>query len=237
MKKSPWFPYRRKASDLMYSLDCQPGDILVRLGAATVYGGLVNLSNIMAAATNSKYSHVAMIVEEIEAGGVSEYVIADVSGEGLRRQFFMDWVVDVYSDDFLILRHEDAHMIRKAVKAVSQAIYDDAEFDELFVRGWESLYCVELVCLAYEDSSMTFRERAVVSPGVTRQLASTICEAKPMNQLLGWKGWMGIVAKLHGISPSTLVWYVGNKDEGILSCKELMLYRTVTLTELKGELA
>lgn len=208
MKYGPYFPYRRQLAIAMEFAGLRPGDILIRLGAAIVYG-FVNFSSIIAAATESRYSHAAMVLS-VEP----EVLIADVSDEGLRRQFFQDWVIHVHSDDFLVLRHKDDAVAVKAVEIGQRIVREDPGYDDLFVKGWDALYCVELVCLAYEEAG------------------ANLCKEVPMNQLPGWQGWwMAPAAKLHRIDASTPIWFVGNDKQGILACNDLTLHRRMKLSD------
>src|SRR5438309_961994 len=110
----PWWPVRHAV--VAEAKRCwQPGDIVLRLGNAYIYG-VFWLSRRMAAITGSKYSHAALVLAV-----KPEVLLLDVNPSGVHRLFLIDWIDGVAGDSIKVLRYR-GHSAQGAKVTVAKAL-------------------------------------------------------------------------------------------------------------------
>jgi hypothetical protein len=118
------------------------GDILFRLGTTPLAGGLVNFSRTIAHATESDFSHAALVYR----GAADGSIVLDVSAIGISRRYLRDWYRDGTSN--LVarrLRPEYQHLIPLVLAEADKLIAKDVLYDDKFVPDDDRFYCTEVV--------------------------------------------------------------------------------------------
>ena len=126
------------------------GDILFRKGNARAFFGILPFSRFVAAVSDSRFSHTAIVA--IEDG---QPVIYDTCGTGVQRQPFGTWMVDVRAA-FAVKRSREPYRdhVPAAVAFCQNAYRNQVPFDKDLQHGDDRLYCVELTQRAYASSGL-----------------------------------------------------------------------------------
>lgn len=185
------------------------GDILFRLGDARVGHGIFPMSRFLANASNSKFSHTAIVTIEQEGP-----VVYDTTRTGVARQPFCVWVLDnVGSIGVKRLKPEYREKIPQVVAYCRRVFEQQLPFDYELSPDDDALYCVEMTEKAFRSAGLELSkpirlgdmERASEFPlcmfGL--QFASRYALKKPLTFDLP-------------------VYFPGNETTGIWAAKQLM---------------
>jgi hypothetical protein len=172
------------------------GDIVFRLSTTQVAGGLLNFSQTIADATESDFSHAA-IVYRAEADGV---VVLDVSPIGISRRYLRDWYREgTFNFAARRLRPEYQHLIPLVLAEADKLIAQDVLYDDKFVPDDDRYYCTEVVDHCFRTAGYPLAERMRIRDF-------------PDNDLV-----MYIGCAIGGIDMDNLVAIAGNERIGLFS--------------------
>jgi hypothetical protein len=130
------------------------GDIVFRLGDARVVRGLVPLSQFIARATGSPFSHTGIVA--IEDGSP---VVYDCSSAGLQRQPFEVWMLDSLGPlGVKRLKLEHRERIAGVIGYCRRAYERQVPFDNGFRMEDDSFYCLELTEKAFRSQGLALSE-------------------------------------------------------------------------------
>ncbi len=120
----------------------QEGDVLFRFSNTPLAGGLVDFSRVVADASQSDFSHAALVYRVIPDG----VIVVDVSPVGISRRFLSDWYHDGTCNVVVRrLRPEYRYLIPQVLAEAEKLIADDVLYDAKFIPDDDRYYCTELV--------------------------------------------------------------------------------------------
>ena len=198
------------------------GDIVFRLGDAKALGGTFPLSQFIATATGSRFSHTGIV--SVESGSP---VVYDCSSAGVQRQPFEVWMLDcVGAMGVKRLKPEYRNHIPGIVGYCRAKFEQQVPFDFEFRPDDAAFYCVELTEKAFRSQGLKLSEPVRI--GDWEHLGNY-----PLTALA-----TPLVTKLFLTEPISLeqpVYVPGNDHEGVWSSS---LLETVYSAEPQaGELA
>jgi hypothetical protein len=130
------------------------GDIVFRLGDAKALGGMFPLSQFIATATGSRFSHTGIVA--IESGSP---VVYDASSAGVQRQPFEVWMLDcVGALGVKRLRPEYRNHVSGILGFCRAQFEKEVPFDFEFRLDDKAFYCVELTEKAYRSQGLKLSE-------------------------------------------------------------------------------
>jgi Permuted papain-like amidase enzyme, YaeF/YiiX, C92 family len=130
------------------------GDIVFRLGDAKALGGMFPLSQFIATATGSRFSHTGVVAVE---GGLP--VVYDSSSAGVQRQPFEVWMLDcVGSVGVKRLKPEYRNHIPGILGFCRAKFEQEVPFDFEFRLDDSAFYCVELTEKAFRSQGLKLSE-------------------------------------------------------------------------------
>lgn len=119
----------------------QPGDIIFRLGTTQLLGGLIDFSKEIAKATQSNFSHAAIVYQVFADGAI----IADITNTGVARRYVIDWYLDGSSNIVVKrLKPEYQSYVPLILAELKKQIELDVLYDEKFISDDNRFYCTEL---------------------------------------------------------------------------------------------
>jgi Permuted papain-like amidase enzyme, YaeF/YiiX, C92 family len=200
----------------------QDGDIVFRLGDAKALGGAFPLSQFIATATGSRFSHTGIVA--LESGSP---VIYDCSSDGVQRQPFEVWMLDCVGAMGVKRLKPDYRYHIPGVLGYCRAKFEQQiPFDFEFRPDDTALYCVELTEKAFRSQGMELSEPVRIGDWENLGSYPLTAVATPL------------VTKLFLTEPITMeqpVFVPGNEHEGVWSSP---LLETVFNAEPRsGELA
>ena len=132
----------------------QSGDIVFRLGDARALRGVFPLSQFIAKATGSPFSHTGIV--SVEDGSP---VIYDCSSAGVQRQPFEVWMLDCVGTLGVKRLKPDYRRHIPGVIGYCRAKYErQVPFDFGFQMDDAALYCVELTEKAFRSQGLAISE-------------------------------------------------------------------------------
>ena len=132
----------------------QQGDIVFRLGDAKALRGTFPLSQFIAQATGSPFSHTGIIA--VEDGSP---VVYDCSSDGVQRQPFEVWMLDcVGAMGVKRLKQEYRHHIPGVIQYCRSKFEQQVPFDYEFRADDSAFYCVELTEKAFRSQGLALSE-------------------------------------------------------------------------------
>lgn len=141
-----WRAWGRKA--------LRDGDIVFRLGDARALRGILPLSQFIARATGSPFSHTGVVA--IEDGTP---VVYDCSTSGVQRQPFEIWMLDcIGSMGVKRLKPEHRDHIPGVLNFCRAAFERQVPFDYWFRMEDDSYYCLELTEKAFRSQNLALSE-------------------------------------------------------------------------------
>jgi Permuted papain-like amidase enzyme, YaeF/YiiX, C92 family/PEP-utilising enzyme, mobile domain len=180
------------------------GDIVFRLGDAKALGGTFPLSQFIATATGSRFSHTGIVA--VENGSP---VVYDCSSAGVQRQPFEVWMLDcVGAMGVKRLKSEYRNHIPGVLDYCRAKFEHQVPFDFEFRPDDAALYCVELTEKAFRSVGLKLSEPVKI--GDWEHLGSY-----PLTALA-----TPLVTKLFLTEPISLeqpVYVPGNDHEGVWS--------------------
>jgi hypothetical protein len=130
------------------------GDIVLRLGDARTLRGIVPLSQFIAGATRSPFSHTGIVAIE---DGLP--VIYDCSSDGTQRQPFEVWMLDcIGSLGVKRLKPEHRRHIPGVIGYCRKVYEQQVPFDSEFRIDDTALYCLELTEKAFRSQGLALSE-------------------------------------------------------------------------------
>ncbi len=142
----PWARWGRKV--------LQEGDIVFRLGDARALRGVFPLSQFIARATGSPFSHTGIIAVEDGAP-----VVYDCSSAGVQRQPFEVWMLDcVGAMGVKRLKPEYRRHIPGVIGYCRAKFEEQVPFDYGFSLDDSALYCLELTENAFRSQGVVLSE-------------------------------------------------------------------------------
>ena len=180
------------------------GDIVFRLGDAKAMGGAFPLSQFIATASGSRFSHTGIVA--VENGSP---VVYDCSSDGVQRQPFEVWMLDcVGAMGVKRLKPKYRNHIPGIVDYCRAKFEQQVPFDFEFRPDDAALYCVELTEKAFRSQGLKLSEPVRI--GDWEHLGNY-----PMTALA-----TPLVTKLFLTEPISLeqpVYVPGNDHEGVWS--------------------
>jgi hypothetical protein len=132
----------------------QEGDIVFRLGDARALRGNFPLSQFIAKATGSPFSHTGIVAVE---GGSP--VVYDCSSAGVQRQPFEVWMLDCIGPmGVKRLKAEYRHHIPGIIGYCHAKFEQQVPFDYEFREDDAALYCVELTEKAFRSQGLVLSQ-------------------------------------------------------------------------------
>jgi hypothetical protein len=132
----------------------QDGDIVFRRGDARALRGMFPLSDFIAKATGSPFSHTAVVAIE---DGIP--VVYDCSSAGVRRQPFEVWMLDcVGAMGVKRLKPEYRRHIPGVIGYCREKYEQQVPFDYEFQPDDSALYCLELTEKAFRSQGLALSE-------------------------------------------------------------------------------
>jgi hypothetical protein len=132
----------------------QVGDIVFRLGDARTLRGIAPLSQFIAGATGSPFSHTGIVA--IEDGSP---VVYDCSSDGVQRQPFEVWMLEcVGSIGVKRLKPEHRRHIPGVIGYCRKVYEEQVPFDYEFRMDDSALYCLELTEKAFRSQGFALSE-------------------------------------------------------------------------------
>jgi hypothetical protein len=132
------------------------GDVLFRFSNTPLAGGLVDFSKTVADATDSDFSHAALVYR-VTPDGV---VLLDVSPVGISRRFLSDWYRDGTRNVVARrLRPEYQYLIPEVLAEAEKLIDRDVMYDDKFVPDDDRFYCTEMVDHCFRATGHPLAER------------------------------------------------------------------------------
>jgi hypothetical protein len=130
------------------------GDIVFRLGDARTLRGIVPLSQFIAGATRSPFSHTGIVAIEDESP-----VVYDCSSDGTQRQPFEVWMLDCIGS-LGVRRLKPEHRLHiPGVIGYCRKVYEQqVPFDSGFRMDDTALYCLELTEKAFRSQGLVLSE-------------------------------------------------------------------------------
>ncbi len=130
------------------------GDIVFRRGKARILAGYFPMSRFIANASDSPFSHTAIVAFE-----KGEPVVYDTTSGGVRRQPFAVWVLD-NAGPFGVKRLKSKYAKKTdAVLAYCRSVFEtQPPFDYDLAAGDSSLYCVEMTEMAFRSAGIKLSE-------------------------------------------------------------------------------
>jgi hypothetical protein len=130
------------------------GDIVFRLGDARAVRGILPLSQFIARATGSPFSHTGIVAIENES-----LVVYDCSADGIQRAPFEVWMLDcVGSMGVKRLKPEHRHHIPGVIGYCRRVFEQQVPFDYEFRMDDSALYCLELTEKAFRSQGLALSE-------------------------------------------------------------------------------
>jgi hypothetical protein len=130
------------------------GDIVFRLGDARTGRGMLPLSQFIAKATGSPFSHTGIVAYE---DGTT--VVYDCSSDGIQRAPFEVWMLDcVGSMGVKRLKPEYRHHIPGVLGYCRRVFEEQVPFDFGFKIDDSELYCLELTEKAFRSQGLALSE-------------------------------------------------------------------------------
>ncbi len=130
------------------------GDIVFRLGDARAWRGIFPLSNFIAKATGSPFSHTGIVAIEDKWP-----VVYDCSLEGIRRLPFEVWMLEcVGALGVKRLKPADRHRIPGVISYCRRVFEQQVSFDFEFRLDDDAFYCLELTEKAFRSQKMALSE-------------------------------------------------------------------------------
>ncbi len=140
------------------------GDIVFRLGDARTLAGCFPMSQFIADASASRYSHTGVVA--VEDGSV---VIYDCSSSGIQRQPFAVWMLDCMGPmGIKRLKEQERKHIPGVLKYCRDTFEKQVPFDYGFKIDDRELYCVEMTEKAFRSQGL-----ALSAAGSSRRLAES----------------------------------------------------------------
>jgi Permuted papain-like amidase enzyme, YaeF/YiiX, C92 family len=185
------------------------GDILFRLGDARLARGYFKISQFLAKASNSKFSHTGIVAIEEEGP-----VVYDMTRTSVNRQPFCVWVLDnVGSIGVKRLRPEYSDAIPKVLDYCRRIFDEQVPFDYDLQLDDERLYCIEMTEKAYRSAGIELSQPIHLGD---MERASEF----PL-QMFGLRFASKYVSE-HPVTFDSLVYFPGNEHHGIWSARQLM---------------
>ena len=126
------------------------GDVLFRMGDARIAHGYFPMSRFLANASNSKFSHTAIV--SIEDG---EPVVYDTTRTSVARQPFCVWMLDnVGNFGVKRLRPEYRIAIPRVIEYCQAVFAKQVPFDYELNLDDKALYCVEMTEKAFRSAGL-----------------------------------------------------------------------------------
>ena len=203
-------PFRKYRHEIIKQLQpiLKSGDILLRDGQHYMLG-VLPFSRFVQWLTNSKYAHCSLVYENIE-----EPLLAEISNVGMQRQFLIDWLDEVYGKDFLVLRCDKSTQscMDKVYLRAKELVRQDPFYNvNLNLLDTETLYCVQFVYECYRSAGI--------------ELAPPLA----LGKLPNWNTWCKILNKFFRFDENQLMYFVGNKDIGLMSSNCMKIVCKVSL--------
>jgi hypothetical protein len=130
------------------------GDIVFRLGDARVLRGLIPLSQFIARATGSPFSHTGIVA--VEDGSP---VVYDCSSGGIQRQPFDVWMLDCVGPlGVKRLKSEHRRLIPGVISYCRKIFEQELPFDPEFRLDDAAFYCLELTEKAFRSQGLALSE-------------------------------------------------------------------------------
>jgi Permuted papain-like amidase enzyme, YaeF/YiiX, C92 family len=130
------------------------GDVVFRLGDVRVLGGIFPLSQFIARATGSRFSHTGIVA--VERG---EPVVYDCTATGIQRRPFAFWMQDnIGAFGLKRLKPEQRSHIPGALAYCRRVFEAEVPFDRAFQLGDDRLYCTELVEKSFRSTGLALSE-------------------------------------------------------------------------------
>jgi hypothetical protein len=178
------------------------GDIVFRLGDAKALRGTFPLSQFIARATGSPFSHTGIIA--VEDGSP---VVYDCSSDGVQRQPFEVWMLDcVGAMGVKRLKPEYRHRIPGVIEYCRLKFELQVPFDYEFRPDDAAFYCVELTEKAFRSQGLALSEPVRI--GDWEHLGSYPLTALATPYVTG-------LMLEHPISLEQPVYVPGNEREGV----------------------
>jgi len=193
------------------------GDIVFRMGDARLANGYFPMSRFLANASNSKFSHTAIV--SIEDG---EPVTYDVTRTSVARQPFCVWMLDnVGNFGVKRLRPEYRGAIPKVIEYCHQVFTEQIPFDYELNLDDRALYCVEMTEKAYRHAGLKLSDPV--------KLGDMERADEHPTAILG----LGLASQYFLDDPLTLekqVFFPGNDRHGVWSAPQLEVVVPPTFT-------
>jgi hypothetical protein len=118
----------------------QVGDVIFRLGATKVAGGLLDFSKTVASMSDSDFSHACVVLQ------ADDIMVADITMYGIERRFFRDWYISG-TENVVVkrLRPEYRDLIPKVMGTLDELIDQDVLYNVEFSDNGNKFYCTEVV--------------------------------------------------------------------------------------------
>lgn len=178
----------------------QPGDIIFRLGSTQLLGGLIDFSKEVAKATQSDFSHAAIVYQVLADGAI----LVDVTNTGVARRYIIDWYLDGTSHVVVKrLKPEYLSYIPLVLAELTKQIKIDGLYDEKFISYDNKYYCTELTDQCFRVAGIPLAPRIRIKDF-------------PKYNLLIASGCV-----IGGIDANAEVAVVGNNQIGLFSSNKL----------------
>jgi len=199
-------PERKKVIEYLKKIGLRSGDIIFRESYSEGPFGLP-FSTLVSKLTKSQYSHASVILIDGENIDVLE-----VNDRGVIRYRLIDWLDFCVDGEFSIYRYKNLteDLASKLKQKIIDYLEDDADYDFIYADS-SKLYCTESVCQIYKETGIP------------------ICEPSSVEEVLS--GWRLTLFKIlnslvyrftkKGFQPGARMYFVGNKDKGMLSSPHL----------------
>ncbi len=172
------------------------GDVLFRFSSTPLAGGLVDFSKSVAEATESDFSHAALVYHV----GPDGVVVVDVSPVGISRRFLSDWYHDgTYKVVVRRLRPEYRYLIPQVLAEADKLIARDVMYDTKFIPDDDRYYCTEMVDHCFRATGHPLADRIRIKDFPKKMIV------------------MYVVCALGGIDLNNEVVVAGNERIGLFS--------------------
>jgi hypothetical protein len=149
-----WTDAAMKTWDRWGREQLRDGDVVFRLGDVRILWGVFPLSQFIARATGSRFSHTGVVA--VEDG---EPVVYDCAAAGIQRQPFAVWVQDnIGAFGVKRLKPERRVHISGALAFCRRVFEAQVPFDRGFRLDDDRLYCAELVEKAFRSTGLPLSE-------------------------------------------------------------------------------
>lgn len=180
------------------------GDLFFRLGRQSFLG--IPFEKLVAKLTHSKYSHASVAIVEND-----EIYLVEVNDFGTTKIGLKDWCGFANTTDVSVWRLDlKEYQIKSLTDAITKFVEDDPDYDFTF-DSENKFYCTESVCYLFKQANI-----ALAQPSYLKEMTT-----KRQYFLISVISWFVKLFTGKGIPTKSPLYFVGNKEKGIMSTKGL----------------